>query len=641
MAEKNYTLSEAIKVGLRHHRAGRFGDAEYVYRKVLKAQPENAHALHLLGLIAHKKGDSASSIQLISKAIHHNPRQRGFFNDLGEVFRTSKQFPKAIQFFQEALKIDPQYAEAHCNLGNAYKETGMPDAAMACYQKAVEIKPAYAKPYYNMGIILRESGKLHESVASFQKAIKIEPGYAAAYCNMGNAFKNQGETVKAAAAYRRAIKLAPSLKEAHYNLGIVLKFQGMLENSLACYEEAIRLDPNYADAHNNMGNVFLDQSRISNAKNSFRRAIKIKPDFIAAHNNLANALKEEYRIEDAIASYRRAIDIEPDNVEALYNLSQIHRFKPEEPELAALERAINQNNTSEEFKGRLLFALGKAHDDLGDFEKAFSFYEQGNCKFEESINYSEKETESLCADLREYFPEKGEPEKFGNDDDTTSIFLVGLSRSGKSLMENLLVEHKDVLPGYENNLVARELKRTLSEAGINSRFPQCLDDLNEGLLGKFYTQYQNRIRDFGGRTPFFTTTNPSNYIYLGLILKVFPKTRVVYCRRNVLDNCLKIYFKKYNNRHDYSYRMSSVAHYVLSFQKMMDHWVSIFGDDILCLDYEELVKNPEDALQKTARFCGLNNPLPASSMDINTGEIGAWKNYEKLMAPLFDALKNG
>ena len=641
MAKKDYTLPEAIEVGLRHHRAGRFGEAEYVYRKVLKAQPENAHALHLLGLIAYKKGDSASAIQLISEAIHHDPRQRGFFNDLGEVFRTSKQFPKAIQFFQEALKIDPQYAEAHCNLGNAYKETGKPDAAMACYQKAVEIKPGYAKPYYNMGIVLRESGKLQEAVASFQKAIKIEPGYAAAYCNMGNALKNQGETEKAATAYIRAIKLNPSLKEAHYNLGIVLRIQGRLENSMACYEEAIRLDPDYTDAHNNMGNLFLDQSRISNAKSAFSRAIQSKPDYVAAHNNLANALKEEYRIEDAITSYRRAIEIDPDNVEALYNLSQIHKFKPDEPELAALERAFNQNNLSEDFKGRLLFALGKANDDLGDFEKAHSYYEQGNCKIAQNIKYLEKETERLCTDLRKYFPEKCEPEKFGDDDDTKSIFFVGLSRSGKSLIEKMLAEHKDVLPGFENNLVARELNRTLSEADINSKFPHCLDDLNEGLLEKFYTQYQNKIRDYGGRSPFFTTTNPMNFIFLGFILKVFPKTRIVYYRRNVLDNCLKIYFKKYNKKHDYSYRMPDLAHYVLCFQKMMDHWLTIFGDDIHCLDYEELVKNPEEALQKTARFCGLNDPLPKPVINLNDGEVGAWKNYERQMAPLFDALKNG
>ena len=125
------------------------------------------------------------------------------------------------------------------------------------------------------------------------------------------------------------------------------------------------------------------------------------------------------------------------------------------------------------------------------------------------------------------------------------------------------------------------------------------------------------------------------------ILKVFPKIRIVYCRRNVLDNCLKIYFKKYNKRHNYSYRMPDLAHYVLCFQKMIDHWLSIFGDDILCLDYEELVKNPRKALQKTARFCGLNDPLPPLSIDLNDGEIGAWKNYERLMAPLFDALKKG
>ena len=276
------TIPQAVQIALGHQRAGRYAEAETMYRQVLTVDPSNFDALHLLGVLAHQVGKHRHAIEFISQAIQQNPSN---------------------PFVQN-------------NLGEAYRALGRPDEALACYRRALELKPDYATAHSNLGNVFKEQGKLDEALACYRRALNLKPDYADAHSNLGAVFQKQGKLDEALACNRRALELKPDLAEAHNNLGNVLQEQGKLDEALACYRRALELKPDYAMAHNNLGNVCQAQGKLDEALVCYRRALELNPDFAMAHNNLAAVFKEQGKLDEALVCCRRALELKPDYAEA-------------------------------------------------------------------------------------------------------------------------------------------------------------------------------------------------------------------------------------------------------------------------------------------------------------------------------------
>lgn len=329
-----HPLLDTLQTAVQHHQAGRLTEAESLYRQVLEAQPENANALHLLGVIAYQQGKHEAAVEMIQRAIVLNPNAAEFYNNCGEAFRAMGRLDAAMECYQKAVALNPGFAMAHNNLGIAYHAQGSLDQARACYEKTIALAPNLAEAYYHLGRIHLAQGRKENAVACLEKAIGNNPVFASAYFELGNVLQLLGQLDSAVLRYQKALELKPDYPEAFNNLGNIFHAQKKIDDAIACYYKAIKLRHDYVMAHNNLANVHVAEGRLEAAVARYKKILELKPDFAEAYYNLGNALHELGEMDDAIRSYETAIAIKPGYVEAHNNLGVILR------EVGRPERAL-------------------------------------------------------------------------------------------------------------------------------------------------------------------------------------------------------------------------------------------------------------------------------------------------------------
>jgi len=284
------TIAEALAIAMAHHRAGRWDLAEELYRRVLAAEPEEAEALHLLGVIAHQRGEHAAAVDLIARAIALRPAEANYHNTLGQAYRALRRTTEAVACYRHAVELDPNCVQAYNNLGNTLHRLGQLDEALACYREAVERKPDYADAYVNLGNVCKDLDRLDEAVTCYRRATELVPDHAAALSNLGYALLEQQQVAEAVNCCRRAVELQPALAEAHNNLGNALYVQGKLDEAAGCFRRALALRPDFAAALGNLAGLLKDQAQLDEALACHRCALTAAPDSAALHSNLIYAL---------------------------------------------------------------------------------------------------------------------------------------------------------------------------------------------------------------------------------------------------------------------------------------------------------------------------------------------------------------
>ncbi len=360
-------VSKTLSMAVGHYQAGHLQQAEAMFRQVVAAQPNNADALHCLGVIAYQTGRHDRALGLVDKAIARNKGVAAYHSSRGAVLVQLGRHDAAIASFKRAIKIEPAYPEAHSNLGNALQEAGRPDAAVAAYRRAIELRPDFAQAHSNLGQALRKLRKLDESAAAYRRAVEIDPGFVRGHNFLGHALQSLGQRDGAIAAYRRAGELKPDFAEAHTNLGNALHDVGKLDEAIAAHRHALEVRPNFAEAHSNLGHALQEAGKPNEAVASFRRAIEINPDLAEAHSNLGAMLQIVGKLDEAVAALRRAIETVPDFAQARTNLADVLLQRDEAP--AALEVC---DDYLERHPGNIRVLALKAFvlNDLGDRDGA-------------------------------------------------------------------------------------------------------------------------------------------------------------------------------------------------------------------------------------------------------------------------------
>jgi predicted O-linked N-acetylglucosamine transferase (SPINDLY family) len=275
-----------FEAAVAHHRAGRLGEAETLYRRLLAVHADHVDACFNLATALKQQG----------------------------------RLDEAAAAYRQVADAKPDHAEAHYNLGNTLMGLRRHDEAIAAYRRAIGVKPDLVQAYSNLGVALRMQGELEEAAAAYRRAIAIKPDYAEACSNLGNVLKDQGLLDEAAAAYRQALGIRADNADVLFNLGNVLDEQKQWDEAASVYRRAIALRPDHADSHYNLGNALRAAGERDEAIAAYRAAIRVRPDFLEALTNLGNALSDAGERDEAIAIYRRAIDLHPGNAEVRYNL---------------------------------------------------------------------------------------------------------------------------------------------------------------------------------------------------------------------------------------------------------------------------------------------------------------------------------
>jgi tetratricopeptide (TPR) repeat protein len=363
------TLTTAIEL----HRSGQLAGAERVYRASLARDPEDADALHLLGVLYHQQGDHAKAVELIRRAIALRPSVPAFHANLAEAYRARGQFDRAagscrmalrlwpdypealgnlglalqglgrreeaVEQFRHALRLQPNAAGIHNGLGTVLRELGRLDEALAAFRQAVGYDPNLAMAHSNLGQLLLDRGRAEEAVPHCQEAVRLQPDLPAAHNNLGNALRALDRFVEARDAYGEALRLNPDLVPALANLGLTLFREGQLNDALPWMQQAVELEPDVAAWWENLGDLRMDRDEHADAAACYERVLALKSGRAAAHNSLGWALQEEGKLGEAAEHYRTALRLDPDLGGAQLNIGGVHEEMGELTEAEAAIRA--------------------------------------------------------------------------------------------------------------------------------------------------------------------------------------------------------------------------------------------------------------------------------------------------------------
>ena len=615
-------LDQALSLANRRLKEGSIEEAKRIYQDILAKFPANKKAktklIAIFDIITHREQKSQDptqdQLETLIKLYSHGKLKQALLqannllmqfpnavilhNIFGVLQVGLKQYDAAISSYRTALKLKPNYVEAHNNLGNALMNIGDPDAAIRSYKRAIKIKPDYAEALNNMGNALKEKGDLGTAIDNYKRALSIDPNYVAAHYNMGAALKEQGDLDMALDSYGCAIKIKPDYAEAHYNMGVTLKVKGNAVAALDSYRQAIKIKPNYAEAHNNMGNVLMDDGDLSAAIDSFSQAIKIRSNFAEPYKNMGAALMDQGRLDAAAECFKSAIKIKPDYADAHRNLSNITKYTPEHAHLSELEKLHQSVSLTDTDRCKLSFALAKAYEDIGEFEKAFSYFTKGNALRKKFLGYSIEQDQNLFFKLK-----KEQPSMLRNalklevgDKGFVPVFILGMPRSGTTLVEQIISSHSDVTAAGELSDISR----------YGALLAQGESEVTSEALLQFRQNYLRELIKRSDGTRVITDKMPLNFRYIALICAAFPEAKIIHVQRDAAATCWSNYKNYFAAKGlGYCYDLSDLSIYYKLYMDLMSFWQTAYGTQIYTLDYEKLTTDQDVETRSLIEYTGL------------------------------------
>ncbi len=538
-----------------------------------------------------------------------------------------------------------------------HHRAGRLDDAERLYQEVVALDPGHTNSLHCLGLIASKKGR-HEAAADLiGQAISHADNIPVFHYNLGRVLGEQDKAGEAAACYERAIALNPNFAEACNNLGALLIELDRLGEAVKYCERAVTINPNFAEAWNNLGGALRKQDRLDESAACFRRVLAIRPDLPDVHCSLANILVVQGSFNDALSHYADAIAARPDYVEAHYARAGIKTFRQGDPDLAALEALAEKRGLTENQALCVHFALGKALEDCGEYDRAFEHFKKGNGLKHRQIRYDEKEAfrDFLC--ITEAFDSTIFKRRRGAGDPSPApIFIVGMPRSGTTLVEQILSSHPLVHGAGE--LVDFD-KATGSVMGAGSRpgkYRQSIPALDTHTLRRLGENYLARLPVPPKGKLRITDKLPFNFFNIGLIHLALPNARIIHVKREPTDTCVSCFTNLFKSGNEFSYDLAELGRFYRYYRALMTHWRSVLPPGAMIeVTYEDVVDNIEEQARRLLDYCGL--PWDERCLDfhksgrpVNTASaaqvrqplfrssLQRWRRYESGLVPLLQEL---
>ena len=517
------------------------------------------------------------------------------------------------------------------------------DSAEADQPDAVKSTLAITPEFDQMGSPYRSVDSPRSFQAIFEDALRLQTAK---------------RTDEAVALYERALFLRPDSVDAHNNLGVALISQGRIDEAVTHYESALSLDPGHAQAHNNLGIALTAQGKLDQAAVHHHRALELDPDYVDAHVALASIFKYHGRFDEAMAEYGRALAIRPDYADAHFGRAEIKTFHPGDPELLALEALAGRDDLSADKAMLVYFALYKALEDCGDYARAFEFLRKGNQLKHGQIHYDEARVARLFQRVSTLFG-RSLLDRFegAGDPSTVPIFVVGMPRSGSSLIEQILASHPQVRGAGEMRDFETAERIVFSAGGQPVAFPEYVPGIDSAALRRVAQIYLARLPALAEGQLRIVDKTLLNLLKIGLIRMVLPNARIIHTLRDPVDTCLSCYSKLFSIGQLFSYDLAELGRYYRLYAEMMSHWRTVLPPGaMLEVSYEALVDDLEGQARRLIEYCGLPWDDRCLSFHKTRGvvvrtasavqarqplfrtSLGRWRRYEAELGPLLREL---
>jgi len=585
---------------------GQVEEAQKIYAIILNSLPNNNEAKRKLQELGQLKEINPTQIE---------------FDEVIKLY-TSGQFQEVIYKIKALNENYPNLPLLFNILGASYRAINQLDNAVKSFEKAIVIKPEYDEALFNLGVTLKELGQLDAAVSSYKKVIKIN-----------NAYYN-----------------------AHNNLGLILLEHGKLDTAINHFEWAISFKFDFAEAHNNLGSALIELGQIEAAIESYKKAVEFKPNYAQAHNNQAIGHLRLGNNEAAINSLEKALTYRPDYASAHHNLSGLKKYAKGDPHIAKMQSLLSNKNLSQSDQKFLCFALAKAYEDIGKHDALFEVLHKGNELRSLEIDSSIDEYQNNYSIFKKLFKSSSpivDKPLYYKKELIRPIFIVGMPRSGTTLVEQILASHQEVYGAGELDTLKKVVNKNLNGLLVTKK---------QGFVEKDFLpirqEYFESLSRLNVTEGVITDKWPLNFQYIGFILRAFPEAKIIHLNRDPVATCWSIYKHYFSDiGNGWAYNLGDLVKFYGLYSELMNFWHELFPNKIYDINYEDLTISQEKETKKLLAFCELEwdeNCLNfyTNTRDIKTasasqvrkkmyqGSSENWKKYEQYIQPLVKGLSS-
>ncbi len=608
----------------------------------------SARALIKLG-----RFDDAS--ERIERALALYPQYARPFDARGELFFAKGEFPEAAEAFQKALSLDPSRQRTRMQLGQALLIQGKVDEADAL--KADFMRQDQDNQEIAKAVELEKEKKSDEAEKIYRQILTRHPDNVSAMRQWARLGIKQERYAEAESFLQQAVKVAPGFARAWADLCKVQFEQEKQDETIASARTLIKLNPRSPEGHVWLGAASGFIGHRKEAIEAFDKALELAPDHVGAMAGKGNACRTFGDQDAAIIMFRKCIEVDPLHAEAYWSLANMKTFRFEDQEVDDMLALVGDERIPPEGQVQLNNALGHEFDGRKDYDRAFEFIDCGNQLRREQEFYDRVDNEErVDLTIEAYSPQFLEENAGHGDPDSAPIFIVGLPRSGSTLLEQILSSHSMVDGTHELADLAKIIRSNRNLTGPDLRYPTSIANIDTAEFEGLGSEYIERTRKYRGDRPFFTDKNPNNFAHVGLLHLILPNAKIINARRHPLDSCFRSYQQLFSQGQPFTYDLIELGEYYLQYQRLMDHWHEVLPGKVLDVRYEDVVADLDGQVRRILEHCELEweesclsfhethrSVKTASSEQVRrpiySSSVNTWRHYEQHLGDLIETLE--
>ena len=628
--------------------------AEQLCRNALLEFPDDASFLSLSGRALIMLGRYAEAEERLNSAITMFPEFPRPHVIRGEMRLIQGQFEQATQDFRRAVELGDNDPNTQLKLGKALMLQGDRDAAKLAIEELWRLDPQ--RKELADAFELEKTGNEAEAEKIYREILTRDPENVEAFRLLAGMATSQKQHRDAETLLKRALELAPDFGRALADLVVNQIEQEKIEDALDHANRLTRIGGDRPDSFLLIANAYAAAGRYLDAIDAYEKTLRMAPDYPGALSGLAHNLKTMGRQDEAIATYRRCIKSNPLFTEAYWSLANLKTFRFTDEEVQSMEKLLQHPDIPDDAQVHLCNALGLEHEGRKNFDQAFDYFQKCNVIRRPMEYYDPVATEDLHDRIievfdRDFVAQNGADRDFG----ISPIFIVGLPRSGSTLLEQILASHSLVEGTHELSDLGRVINKIPRILKNRNRFPRSLIGADADGFARLGEAYLERTSQYRSGNRFFTDKNPNNFTHVGLVHLILPDAKFINARRHPLDSCLGSFKQLFAKGQAFTYDLNELAEYYLQYYRMMDHWNDVLPGKVLDVQYEDVVRDLEPQVRRILEHCGLpfeeqclrfhetDRAVKTASSEqvrqpIYSSSVNLWRNYEKHLQPTIDIL---
>jgi tetratricopeptide (TPR) repeat protein len=672
------------------HLQGRLEDAARLYAALLTAEPAHVAGLVHFGALRLSQGQPAEAALLLRRAagladtaeVHGNlavalqalgrqgeavesyrravalrPDMVDAHFGLAGCLQAMGAYDSALASYGAVLAIQPDHPEAHFGMAELFARDGRAADAMAHYRAALAADADFAEASHGLGMLLVRVGRPEDAVGCFRQALDVDADYLEARLGLGRALRRLERDEEAMAAYRTVLESDPDNIDAQYGLATGLTRRHREEAAIQHFQRVLTLEPDHVEAMAGMAGALTALNRHAEAIALCRSAIEVRPGFARAHSVVGLALAQIGEMAAAEEASRRAVALAPQQPQFCYFLTHLAKVRRGDPVIAALEAMLPRiDMLSPRERCWVHFALAKSYDDIGERDRGFAQLLDGNAARRRQIDYQEARELGAMDRIREVFTADLLAARRGlGDPSDLPVFIVGMPRSGTTLVEQVLASHHGVFGAGEWAELPATVERLTERLG-SLPFPEAMWTLSGADLRQIGAAYVAALRPLAPEAERITDKMPANFRFAGLIPLILPRARIIHVVRDPVDTCLSCFSKVFEGEQGFSYDLGELGRFHRAYQRLMAHWRTVLPADVLLeVRYEDMVADLDTQARRIVAHCGLTwdaaclqfHKTPRAvhtasviqvRQPIYRDSVGRWRPDAALLRPLLAAL---